>query len=263
MLPLEEHTIVVTRPREQSFELKNELEKFGASVVLFPTIEIAPVEDYTDLNLAIRHLAEYDWLVFTSANAVEYFLQRLELCGVEVVEVDYLRVCAVGEATAERLRLSQIHFDVLPAESNAEAVFAEINEYVAGEFADLRFLLPRSSIGRQFLAAKLRENGAFVTDVPAYQTIIPLKPEIGKIKALLQSGAVDCLTFTSPSTFNNFVRILEKEDLPALLSGVKIAAIGATTADAVRQHSFPVDIISNEQTAASFAQTIADFYISS
>ena len=262
MLPLSEITVVVTRPREQATELKSELEQLGAKVVLFPTIEIAPPESYADLDAAIRNLSNYDWLILTSANAAEHFLRRLEANNLETAELDYLRVCAIGEATAERLRLAQVHVDLLPTESRAEGVFAALTDYLGGknELRNLRFLLPRSAIGREYLPAKLRETGAVVTDVTAYQTVLPQNAETGKIKALLQGGAIDCLTFTSPSTFKNFVQLLGGKNLRQMLSGVAIACLGETTANVISESGFKVEIISPETNASAFTESIAGFF---
>lgn len=262
MLPLSEITVVVTRPREQAFELSREFEQFGARVVSFPTIEIAAPESYADLDAAIVNLSIYDWLVFTSANGAEHFLRRFQAQNLETSELDYLQVCAIGEATAERLRLAQIHLDIIPTDSRAEGVFAALENYLGGrsEFANVRFLLPRSAIARDFLLVRLREAGAIVDDPAAYQTLLPAAPETGKLKALLQGGAIDCVTFTSPSTFKNFVRIFGEENLRQLLKGVTIACLGEVTAHAVGEFDFKADIVSSKADAASFARAVADYF---
>jgi uroporphyrinogen III methyltransferase / synthase len=262
MLPLAEITVVITRPRGQADELRRELEAFGATVVLFPTIEIAAPESYADLDAAVNNLSNYDWLILTSTNAAEHFLSRLEANGLETVELDNLRLCVVGEATAERMRLAQAHVDVLPTESNAEGVFTALCEYLGGEseLNGLRFLMPRSAIGRDILPAKLRESGATVKDITAYRTVLPEKPDTARIKTLLQVGAVDCLTFTSPSTFQNLLQILSGADLPHLLKDAVIACIGETTAQAVRDKGFVPHLISDAPDASSFARNIAKYF---
>lgn len=263
-LPLAEKTVVVTRPREQAAELKLELEGLGARVYLFPTIEIAAPDSYADLDAAIKNLSSYDWLVLTSVNAAEHFLLRLEANNVEIFELDYLRLCAIGEATAERLRLAQIHIDVLPSEANAEAVFATVSEYIGGTeaFENLKFLLPRSNIGRDYLPIKLREAKAIVDAPTAYQTVLPRDSsgETTKMKALLQGGAIDCLTFTSPSTFKNFVQIFADFDLDKMLKDVAIAALGETTAEAIKQMEFEVNIIAPQASAKAFAESIKLYF---
>ena len=260
MKPLLEKTVVVTRPREQAQELRRELENFGATVFLFPTIEIVPPDSYHDLDRAVCDLANYDWLIFTSANAAEHFLRRLRANDLETAEMDFARVCAIGEATFERLRVAQVHVDVLPEESNADGTFRAVVEYLGGEdeLKDLRFLLPRSEIARADLPDKLRASGATVDDVAAYKTVLPEKSEIGKIKALLQTGAVDCIAFASPSSFVNFAQILKTEDLPKLLEPIQLACIGETTAQTVRENGFAARIVAREPSAQAFAAAIAE-----
>ena len=262
MPALSDRTVVVTRPREQAVDLQNALERLGARVILFPTIEIAAPDSYADLDDAVKNLTAFDWLIFTSANAVEHFLRRVEVNEIDAAEIDYLRVCAIGEATFERLRLAQIHVDVVPTEANAETVFAEIINYVGGEneLADLRFLLPRSNIAREFLPEKLREHGAIVVSAVAYQTVLPVKPETGKLIALLQSGAIDCITFTSPSTLKNFVKIFENHELPRLLKNVALACIGETTANTARENGFEIAVVASEANADAFADGIAAYF---
>lgn len=262
MLTLAEKTIVITRPLEQAAELKDELESLGAKVVLFPTIEIAAPESYAGLDAAIQNLSGFDWLIFASANAAEHFLRRLETAGLETAELDYLRVCAIGEATFERLRFAQVHVDLLPTESRAEGVFAALCEYLGGpnELKGLRVLLPCSSIARDFLPEKLREAGASVENVTAYQTVLPAKPQTGKIKALLGGGAIDCLTFTSPSTVRNFIKLLGGNDWRYLIKDVCIACLGKTTAQAARENDLRVDVIAPQSNANAFAAAIGEFY---
>ncbi|HEX8399580.1 MAG TPA: uroporphyrinogen-III synthase [Pyrinomonadaceae bacterium] len=255
-LPLAEITVVVTRPPEQAAEFTAELKRFGANVFSFPTIEIAAPENYAELDAAIENLQNYDWIIFTSANAVEHFLNRLTAKNLETAELDYLRVGAVGDATAERLRLAQIHIDVLPVESNAESLCGEIENYV-GELADLRFLFPRSEIAREVLPQKLRAAGATVDAPVAYRTVLPAKSETAKFKAMLAGGSIDCITFASPSAFKNFLQIFGETELP---KDVAIACIGETTASAVEEMNLKVEIIASEAGSRSFTKAIADYF---
>lgn len=259
MKPLLEKTVVVTRPREQAQDLRRELENLGATVILFPTIEIVPPDSYADLDRAVCDLSNYDWLVFTSANAAEHFLRRLAANDLETAELDLVRVCAIGEATFERLRLAQVHVDILPTNKSAEGVFAAIAEYLGGEneLKDLRFLLPRSEIARETLPNKLRASGALVDDIAVYKTVLPAKSETGKIKAMLKTNAVDCIAFASPSSFVNFAEILKNENLFELLQDVTLACIGETTAQTVRENGFTARVVAAEPSAAAFAQAVA------
>jgi uroporphyrinogen III methyltransferase/synthase len=256
-LPLAEITVVVTRPPDQAADFVTELKRLGANIFLFPTIQIAAPASYADLDAAIENLSRYDWIVFTSQNAVEHFLGRLTAKNLETAELDFLRVASVGEQTAERLRLAQIHIDVLPADSNAETLFSEIENYV-GDLKDVRFLFPRSEIARDYLPEKLKEAGAIVEAPVAYRTILPEKPETAKLKAMFAGGSIDCIAFASPSAFKNFIRILGANVLP---SDVAIACIGETTANAVREKDLKVEIVAPEATSQSLAGAIADYFV--
>src|SRR5918912_2559888 len=151
--PLQGRTIVITRARAQASEFASELERLSARVVSCPTIEIVEPESYALLDEAIDNLYGYDWLIFTSTNGVDFFLRRLETLGVDVTELDNLRVCAIGEATALRLREATIHVDVIPEQFKAEGAYAAIESYVGGMkgLSTLNFLIPRAAVARDYL----------------------------------------------------------------------------------------------------------------
>src|SRR5260370_11943987 len=121
--PLSGRTIVITRAREQAAAFSVELEKFGARVVLCPTIEIVEPESYERLDQAIEDIYGYDWLVFTSVNGVDYFLRRFDTLGHERSDLDFLKVCAIGDPAAERLGAASVHVDLRPEEFKPEGEF--------------------------------------------------------------------------------------------------------------------------------------------
>ena len=259
-LPLADKMIVVTRAREQAGEFVAELKKLGADIFLFPTIEIAAPDSYAALDSAIENLQSYEWLIFTSANGVEHFLSRLEAKGFETSELDYLRVCAVGEVTANRLMAARIHLDIVPNEFKAEGVFAALQEYIGADFRGNRFLLPQAKVARDFLPEKLRAAGAEIDVAEAYQTIIPPTPETAKLKALIAADSIDCLTFTSSSTVKNFARIFQTANLSQLLKSVKVACIGDIAAQTAQEYGLKVDIMPAEFTTFALAQAIGNYF---
>jgi uroporphyrinogen III methyltransferase / synthase len=260
--PLAGRSIVVTRARAQSAEFVAELERLGARVISCPTIEIVEPESYALLDQAIENLYGYDWLIFTSVNGVDYFLRRLELLGHEASEVDELRVCAIGEATAFRLREARIHVDVIPEQFKAEGAFAAIESYLGGpeSLNRLNFLIPRAAVARDFLPKALEEAGARVDVVPAYRTVRPQTSERGRVDALLAGGAVDCITFTSSSTVTNFAQLFDTTDLSQLLAGVRVACIGDITAATAAEHNLRTDILPGEYTIPALTRAIVDYY---
>ena len=260
--PLGGRTVMITRARAQAAEFAAALEGFGARVIACPTIEIVAPESYALLDEAVENLFGYDWLVFTSANAVEHFLRRVEALGKDVGELDSLRVCAIGEATSERLVAAHVHVDVVPQKFQAEGVFAALEIYLGGRgrFAGLNFLLPRAAVARDFLPRALEGAGARVDAVPAYRTVRPETTDRARVEALLVGGGVDCVTFTSSSTVQNFAQLFDTRDLRGLLAGVCVACIGEVTAQTAAEYGLRADIRPAESTAPALARAIADHY---
>ncbi|MEK6282241.1 MAG: uroporphyrinogen-III synthase [Acidobacteriota bacterium] len=259
--PLAGRTIVVTRAVAQADEFVSELEQYGASVIVCPTIEIRQLESYQRLDEAIDHLYGYDWLIFTSVNGVDHFFRRLEATGHEASEIDDLKVCAIGEATADRLRDLQVHVDVIPEEFKAEGVFAALERFVGGQEAlqGINVLIPRASVARDYLPKALEEAGARVDVVPAYQTSLPANLDRGRIAAML-SGSADCIAFTSSSTVRNLAQLFDTVDLSNALAGVVIACIGDITAKTAADHGLQVSIQPTQFTIPELARAIADYY---
>jgi len=260
--PLENRTIVVTRARAQATEFIDSLERDGARIVACPTIEIIEPESYAQLDEAIDNLYGYDWLIFTSVNGVNYFLRRLQTLGHDASALDELRVCAIGEATFNCLREAQVHVDVIPQDSKAEGVFASLELYIGGreKLAGLRFLIPRAAIARDYLPRALEAAGARVDVATTYRTVRPETSGRGRIEALLAGGAVDCITFTSASTVENFARLFDATDLRELLDGVAVACIGEITAAAAAELNLRTNIQPRETTTQALSLAIRDYF---
>jgi uroporphyrinogen III methyltransferase/synthase len=259
--PLAGRTIVITRAQDQAQEFVSELERYGAQVSLCPTIEIRELENYERLDEAIEHLYGYDWLIFTSVNGVEHFFKRLNVRGRDASDMDELKVCAIGEATADKLRDLQVHVDVIPDEFKAEGVFAALERFVGGRDAlrNLNVLLPRASVARDYLPKALEQAGARVDVVPAYRTSLPENLDRGRIAAML-SGSSDCIAFTSSSTVRNLAQLFDTQDLSEALNGVVIACIGDVTARTAADFGLQVEIQPQEFTIPALAQAIADYF---
>ena len=259
--PLAGRTVVVTRAAAQAADFVSELEKYGAQVIVCPTIEIAAPETYERLDEAIDHLYGYDWLIFTSANAIEYFLRRLDQRGVKVDQLDDVKVCAIGQASADKLRDAHVHVDVIPSHAKAEGVFAALSEFVGGNehLRGLNILLPRAAIGRDYLPKALEDAGARVDVVPAYRTVVPADLDRGKLSAML-AGSADCIAFTSSSTVKNLALLFDTHDLNQILAGVTIACIGDVTAATAAEYGLTVDVVPSLSTTAALAEAVADYY---
>lgn len=259
--PLAGRTIVVTRAASQAGEFVTELERYGAKVIICPTIEIAEPESYERLDEAIDHLYGYDWLIFTSANAIEYFLRRLNARGVKVEELDEIKVCGIGQPSADKLRDAHVHVDVIPSQSKAEGVFDALSEFVGGteQLHGLNILLPRAAVARDYLPKALEDAGARVDVVTAYRTIVPENVDRGRLSAML-AGSADCIAFTSSSTVKNLALLFDTHDLSKVLSGLTIACIGDVTAATAEEYGLQVQIQPAQSTVKDLARAIADYY---
>ncbi|MGH9927622.1 MAG: uroporphyrinogen-III synthase [Pyrinomonadaceae bacterium] len=259
--PLAGRTVVITRAQDQADEFVTELERYGAEVALCPTIEIRELESYEHLDEAIEHLYGYDWLIFTSVNGVEYFFKRLKARDRDASDLDELKVCAIGEATGDKLRDLHVHVDVIPEEFKAEGVFGALERFVGGTQAlrGLNVLIPRASVARDYLPKALEQAGARVDVVPAYRTALPEHLDRGRVAAML-SGSADCIAFTSSSTVRNLARLFDTQDLSGALSGVVIACIGDITATTAADYGLRVKIQPQQFTVPSLARAIAEYF---
>ncbi len=258
---LEGRTVVITRARTQASEFVSELEKYGAKVIVCPAIEITSPQSYARLDEALDDLYGYDWVIFTSANGVDYFLRRLQDKQLDTSAMDTLRVCAIGEATAHRLRSAQVHVDVIPTEFKAEGIYAALEQYVGGREAlsGLNFLIPRAAIARDYLPRELEAAGARVDVVAAYQTVVPDGLDRGRLTAMLAAGA-DCIAFTSSSTVRNLAQLFDTSDLRASLAGIVVACIGDITAATASDYGLTPKIQPSEFTIPALAAAIADYF---
>jgi uroporphyrinogen III methyltransferase/synthase len=259
--PLNGITVVVTRAASQAEQLTTLLENYGAKVIVCPTIEIREPETYEGLDEALDHLYGYDWLIFTSTNGVEFFTKRLINRGLKVEDLDEIKVCAIGQRTADKLHEIHVHVDVVPSQSTAEGVFAALSEFVGGaaHLRGLNILLPRAAVGREHLPRELEQAGARVDVVTAYQTVLPENFDRGKLSAMLAGGG-DCIAFTSPSTIKNLAKLFDSHDLGKTLPGIVVACIGSVTAAAAEEYGLRVDIQPASFTTADLARAIADYY---
>ncbi|HEX7296543.1 MAG TPA: uroporphyrinogen-III synthase [Pyrinomonadaceae bacterium] len=259
--PLAGKTVVITRAATQASEFATALEQYGAKVLICPTIEITDPDNYERLDEAIDHLYGYDWLIFTSVNGVDFFLRRLAAKGKQIEELDELKTCAIGEATADRLRDAHIHVDVVPMEFKAEGVFAALTSFIGGQeqLQGLNVLLPRAAVARDYLPKALEEAGARVDVVTAYRTVVPEDLDRGRLSAML-AGDADCIAFTSSSTVKNLGLLFDTNDLSKILHGVTIACIGDITATTAKEYGLVVTIQPTEFTIPALARAIAEYY---
>lgn len=258
MMPLWGKRVLVTRPRSQAHSFITRLESLGASVVALATIEIAPPnDDYAALDGAIATIHEYEWLIFTSANGVTHFWERLIRAGKGVAALAHLSIAAIGEVTAQVLAERGISPQRLPDHFVAEDLIAALTP---SELMGKRVLLPRADIARQSLPIALREMGAAVTAIEAYRTIAP--PLDDAALAQLNQG-VDVLTFTSSSTVQNFVAQVGAERAKQLANQAIVAVIGPITGQTAHALELPVTLQGEPHTTDGLIDSLVTWLSSS
>ncbi|MFH1907279.1 MAG: uroporphyrinogen-III synthase [Chloroflexota bacterium] len=231
--------VLITRPRSQADSFANALADAGFEPVYLPVIEIRPVEDLTALDRALARINCYDWVVFTSVNGVEVVFERLfALTPTPLLmgEGQGVRVAAIGPKTAEALQKCGVTPDFVPEEYVAEAILPGL-----GDLRGCWVLLPRAEIARKALPEAIARAGGVAHEIAVYKTV-PAQPDPNGLAAL-KSG-VDAVTFTSPSTVENFVEIVRRAGLdPLHLPGnPKIACIGPITQKIAEEAGF-VDLV--------------------
>lgn len=253
--PLFGKRILVTRAREQASTLTAALEELGASCLEAPVIRLVPPSDTSRLDQAIRDLGTYDWVIFTSANGVRFFWQRLRQLGRDARAFARARLAAIGSGTAAALADCGLTADLVPGEFRAEGL---AEAFAAQDLAGRRVLIPRAAVARDVLPAKLAAMGARVEVVEAYRTTAAAT-DGARLRDLLQQGKVDVVTFTSSSTVTNLLQLLGSNGAAAL-AGVKIACIGPITAAAAADHGLSVAVTAREYTIDGLVQAIVDMY---
>jgi uroporphyrinogen III methyltransferase/synthase len=248
--PLSGKRILVTRPAEQARTLSDSLNGLGATTIEVPTIKILPTEDNVAFDKAVRGVALYDWVIFTSVHGVRFFNQRLATLGEPSDKLKQLKVAAIGPATAAALERLGKEPDYVPTQYLSEMIAVGL-----GDVRGKRILLPRANIASKKLPELLRRHGAEVEEVVAYRTVIPEDLSADQLKSVLKQG-IDVVTFTSPSTVRNLTQIVGASELEILLKGVKIACIGPVTAEATKKLGIHVDIMARTHTIDDLVEAI-------
>jgi uroporphyrinogen III methyltransferase/synthase len=254
--PLFGRRVVVTRSREQARELVELLENLGAQAIEAPTFRLAPPEDPEAVERAAASVDDYQWVVFETANAVSRFLQALTHGPRDLRALGGVFVCALGASTADRLIASGIKPDVALPEFRTEHVGdALINK---APLADHRVLLVRPDHAHNVLADDLGRRGASVTDLVAYRAVAESADSnaVQEVYRLLLDGRIDAVTFTSPTSVQQFVTMLGEEQAIDLLNTTVVAAIGPVTAAAATELGVQKVIVSDVYTIEGLVGTI-------
>jgi uroporphyrinogen III methyltransferase / synthase len=255
--PLFGRRIVVTRAREQAAQLAEALEERGAHVIALPAIRILPPTDDARLDEACDHADTFDWLVFTSTNAVHHFLRRF-LARRDIRELKGPRICTVGPSTAAAIGTYGLRVDLTASAYRSEGIVEALRAH--GAIAGERFLLPRSEIARELLVDELRDAGAYVEDVAAYTTVGAPEGSGQELYRMLLDRQIDAVTFTSASTVRHFVDLIGVDQAADLLRTTTVAAIGPVTAEAAAQVGIAATVVPGEFTIPALVDALVDFF---
>lgn len=233
--PLFGKRVIVTRTRQQASALSAALADWGADVLEAPTIQTVPPSDWTEVDETLWQVRQFDWVVFTSPTGVQAVADRMDQLKVDARHFAGVRIAAVGQATADALRAQLgLRPDLVPTQFVAESLAADL---IAQQGVDgKKFLLLRADIARPALPRILMENGAIVTELTVYHTVVA-DALPAHVLAGLRDRTIDYVTFTSSSTARNLVQLLGPER--DLLQHVRIASIGPITSDTLRDLGLP------------------------
>jgi uroporphyrinogen III methyltransferase/synthase len=262
--PLSGKTILVTRSAGQSSQFSELLQQQGAQVIEMPALVIGPPSSWDELDNAIAHLSDFDWLILTSSNGIDYFFERLLTQGKDARALAGVKIAVVGKKTAASLKEHGLQPDFIPPNFVADSVVEHFPEILQGK----NVLFPRVETGgREVLVKELTAKGAEVTEVAAYQSGCPAQMAPAALE-VLQTQKVDVITFASSKTVKHFFQLLEtsfprdSEQFPnpvSRLQSVCLASIGPQTSITCHQLLGRVDVEAEEYTLEGLTQAIVQW----
>ncbi len=247
--------ILVTRDALQAAAFIQKIETVGAQALLFPTVKIAGPQSWADCDRILKSVGRFDWIVFSNANGVRYFMDRAQNFGLRNLP---LRIAVVGTKTAEALSQYNLKADLIPRKFTAAGLLQEFNRL---NMKGQKVLWPTSNLGRSELPLGLKKLGAEVTTIEAYRTLPNDQLDAELMRRQIAAGELDALTFFSPSAFRFFVDLLGRDMLEIIRqTQTPVAVIGPTTQRAVEKAGLTVDILPSQSTEDDLLQVLIDYF---
>ena len=247
--------MLVGRARHQASKLSAGLKALGADVIEIPFIEIRPPRSYEPLDTALKHISEYEWLILTSVNGVDALAIRMKRLQISPKEFAHLRIATIGPSTRKAAESLGMKVSVVPPQYIAESVVESLRDKVGGQ----RVLLVRAAVARDLIPRQLRQMGARVDVVEAYETVVPAASK-KKLQSVIEDPKrrPQVVTFASSSTVRNFMTLLGGPGRPphTMLDGIRFASIGPVTSATLREFGLPVHVEASEYTIAGLIQAI-------
>lgn len=252
--PLWGKKIVVTRARAQASIMVDKITELGGEAIEFPSIIIRPVENLNLLYRALKDIRHYNWLIFTSVNAVDIFFTALKAQDMDIRDLYGIKIAAIGAVTRDKIIDRGLKVDVVPDEFVAEGMIKALSGRIKpGDW----ILLPRALGARNILPEAIKSVGAHVNEVIIYEAV-PNGEAGSNILESIKSGQVEFITFTSSSTVSNFVNIIGWQNVETINRCCKIACIGPITANTAGEHGLKVDIIAKQYTIDGLIEAILE-----
>ena len=254
MNPLENKTILVTKSKLESGKALDLLINNGAEIIYFPTIKVLPIVNSPELNEALNMFSRFDYLVFTSTNAVEVFSGIIRK---KNLDLSRMKIAVVGKSTADECETIGIPVDILPEEFSAQGLIQKFSEI---DLTNKKMFIPGSSLSRGELNMGLSELGAQVFSVPVYDVA---QNELSNLKIehqRIQKKHPGIFIFTSPSSFSNFLKLMNVSDAEKFFGRSLLCAIGTTTENAIREKGLTVHIVPKIFSLHGVAEAIIDYF---
>jgi uroporphyrinogen III methyltransferase/synthase len=249
--PLRNITILVTRPKDQAGEFAGILQSAGATVIEFPSIRVIDPPDWNNYETAIRQINDFKIIVFTSVNAVQYFLKKFPAEDLHALHSK--KIYAVGVKTMQAAHRLGLRAETISSGFNGRNLGRSL---ILTHGEKSKILYPHGNKGKHELSSILREHGFDVTEIEVYQNTGPDKADVEKFKSALKKIKIDVITFFSPSSIESLLEIV-----PVEIAGASvIATIGPTTANAARQNGLLVHITATRPTSENLAREIVSYF---
>lgn len=254
--PLLGHRVLVTRSRSQLSVLKDRLWSWGAWVLEMPTLELLPPEDWTPCDRALNRIQDFEWMIFSSSNGVNFFFDRLKERNLDIRALHQSKLVAVGPATARSLEDLGLRVERVPREYTTDALAASFRDE---ELAGKRILFPRAAEAREEVIQNLKSRGAQIDVVPVYRTALP-RYDSDYLENLFGEYPPELLTFASSSTVQNFYEILKVSPGWQTIKKIPVLVIGPVTRERAEKLGLNVVGMPARYTIPEMAQSVLDYF---
>lgn len=253
LLPLQNKKILITRAEKQSIDFINKVLHYGGKPIALPLIAFKEATLTSEEQHILMNASTYDWIIFTSVNGIEYFFKQLKRFNL-TTELSNIKIAVVGEKTNETLSRYGYKASVQPEEYVAEGLVECLSQYV---LENEKVLYVKGNLSRDVIAKQLRLVGITIAELTTYETYCPTSSE--SLKELL-TKSIDVITFTSPSTVQNFVRLLEGTDWRKWIDAAVVCCIGPITKEAAIKVGINPTIVPVTYTMESLLEDMVDYF---